>query len=245
MVVIRCTKKLLERVKPISVAPVDAAGNNLLGDWYATVLFVRPTWLVAAVSSRTLLPVIVPAAPVREVGRRLCDAAAEHLRRLEAPDSVLRAEMAAMASVVYAKTASRQVRGSLNDFCGMIEAYREHGPWMDLRAIEDRLAQAPCGPLQMRSPQHATRALLREEAEREQIRRALVEAAETAAGSGMGQDHPWGDTPESIAQWVHNDRQASLERDEALDALRERSASTSIPPRAPDHASDESEPGAR
>lgn len=166
MVVIRCTKKLLERVKPISVAPVDAAGNNLLGDWYATVLFARPTWLVAAVSSRTLLPVVVPAAPVREVGRRLCDAAAEHLRRLEAPEAVLRAEMAAMASMVYAKTASRQVLGSLNDFCGMIEAYRERWPEMSERAIEDRLARVPCSPLGMLSPRHVTKALLLDEAER-------------------------------------------------------------------------------
>ena len=150
-----------------------------------------------------------------------------------------------MASVVYAKTASRQVLGSLNDFCGMIEAYRERGPGMGLRAIEDRLAQAPCGPLQMRSPQHATRALLREEAEREQIRRALVQSAQAAAGSGMGQDHPWRDTPESIAQWVHDDHQGSLERDEASDALREPSSSDSIPPPAPDQAPKESESGPR
>lgn len=181
MVVIRCTKKLLERVKPTSLAPVDAAGDNLLGDWYATVLFVRPTWLVAAVSSRTLLPVVVPAAPVREVGRRLCDAAAEHLSRLDAPDAIVRAEIAAMDAVVYAKTASRQVLGSLNDFCGMIEAYREHGPWMSLQAIEDQLAQAPCGPLQMRSPRHATKALLWEEAGRDRAPDHAPEASEPGA----------------------------------------------------------------
>lgn len=97
MVVIRCTKKLLDRVKPTVLAPVDAAGDNLLGDWYATVLFVRPAWLVVAVSSRTLLPVIVPAAPVREMGQRLCEAAAEHLRLLEAPSDLLHEEIAGCA----------------------------------------------------------------------------------------------------------------------------------------------------
>ena len=52
----------------------------------------------------------------------------------------------------------------------------------------------------------------------------LMEAAEAAIGSGVGQSRPWGDTPESIAQWVHDDRQASLEHDDQLDALRERVA---------------------
>lgn len=137
MVVIRCTRKLLDRVKPPVMAPVDAAGDNLLSDWYATVLFVRPAWLVAAVSSRTLLPVVVPAAPVREVGRRLCGEAAEHLRLLEAPDDLLLDEIAAMDTVVYTKTASRRVLGSLNDFCGMIEAYRERWPEMSGRSRTD------------------------------------------------------------------------------------------------------------
>lgn len=166
MVVIRCTRKLLDRVKPPVMAPVDAAGDNLLGDWYATVLFVRPAWLVAAISSRTLLPVVLPAAPVREVGLRLCDAVAGHLGLLEAPSDLLQEEIAAMHSAVYTKTASRRVLGSLNDFCGMIEAYRERWPEMSERAIEDRLARVPCSPLGMLSPRHVTKALLLDEAER-------------------------------------------------------------------------------
>ncbi len=36
MVVIRCTKKLLDRVKPPSLAPVETVGSNILGAWYAT-----------------------------------------------------------------------------------------------------------------------------------------------------------------------------------------------------------------
>jgi len=52
----------------------------------------------------------------------------------------------------------------------------------------------------------------------------LVEAAAAAIGSGIGQPRPWGDTSKSIAQWVHDDRQASLEKDEKLDALRARPA---------------------
>lgn len=61
---------------------------------------------------------------------------------------------------------------------------------------------------------------------RELAHRELVEAAEAAIGSGRGQPRPWGDTSESIAQWVHDDRHASLEHDDELDALRERVAPT-------------------
>ncbi|MCC7019991.1 MAG: hypothetical protein IT332_09570 [Ardenticatenales bacterium] len=50
----------------------------------------------------------------------------------------------------------------------------------------------------------------------------LLEAAEAAMGSGAGELRPWGDTPESIAKWVHDDRQASLAHDDELDALRKR-----------------------
>lgn len=53
----------------------------------------------------------------------------------------------------------------------------------------------------------------------------LLEIARAAAGSARGAPRPWGDTSESIAKWVHDDRQASLARDEKLDALRARIAS--------------------
>jgi len=52
----------------------------------------------------------------------------------------------------------------------------------------------------------------------------LMEAAEAAMGSAKSESRPWGDTAESIAQWVHDDRQASLEHDDELDALRARVA---------------------
>lgn len=72
MVVIRCTKKLLDRIKPTSIAPVDTTGSNLLGDWYATLLIVHRTWLIVAISEKTLLPVVIPAAPFKAMAPRLC-----------------------------------------------------------------------------------------------------------------------------------------------------------------------------
>lgn len=161
MVVIRCTKKLLDRIKPPCIAPVETTGSNRLGDWYATLLIVRRTWLIVAVSEKTLLPVVIPAVPFKAMAPRLCAAAGDHLRRLGIPSELVDEEMVAMREVVIAKTASRRVLGSLNDFCGMADARLWSSPETTGWEMADRLAEAPCGPLGMGSPGRVTEALFR------------------------------------------------------------------------------------
>ena len=51
------------------------------------------------------------------------------------------------------KTASRQVLGSLNDFVWMLDSYRGIGTLLE---VSLRLAETPCGPLQMNSPREET-----------------------------------------------------------------------------------------
>jgi len=65
---------------------------------------------------------------------------------------------------------------------------------------------------------------LADAARREIAHLELVELACAAAGSAKGTPAPWGETSESIAQWVHDLRQDDLSRDDALDALRTRLA---------------------
>ena len=68
MVVIRATKKFLDRVgRPLSEPPPS---TTVLGDWYANVLFWRPQ-AALFVNQRTLLPVLVPLAPAATVIARL------------------------------------------------------------------------------------------------------------------------------------------------------------------------------
>ena len=61
-----------------------------------------------------------------------------------------------MESVVYARTASRQILGSLNDFVWICGAYLDGRPLLDVAL---HLADTPCGPLRMDSPRHVTAAL--------------------------------------------------------------------------------------
>jgi hypothetical protein len=93
MIVLRCTRKLLHRLR---VEPVEAApeSSTLLGDWYANVLFVNRRPVVLAVSSRTLLPVLVPARDPASLPARLAAAVEEILRALGVQDARVEEELA-------------------------------------------------------------------------------------------------------------------------------------------------------
>ena len=56
-------------------------------------------------------------------------------------------------NAVIGKTVSRQVLGSMNDFVRMLDSYRGVGTLLE---VSLRLAETPCGPLQMNSPRNAT-----------------------------------------------------------------------------------------
>lgn len=72
MFTLRCTKKLLDRMRAVPVAEDALSGSSgRLGDWFANVLIIRKQPIVLAVSGVTLLPVVLPAAPFKTVPERL------------------------------------------------------------------------------------------------------------------------------------------------------------------------------
>jgi hypothetical protein len=154
MVVLRCTRKLLRRlrVKPDEAPPES---STLLGDWYANVLFVNRRPLVLAVSSRTLLPVLVPARDPASLPARLAAAVEQMLRALGVREARIKEESAKMKEVVFAATSSPVILGTMNDFDRMLIA----APGTALLDEALQLAKAPCGPIGMESPERATAAL--------------------------------------------------------------------------------------
>ncbi len=64
---IHATKKLLDRVKQLVVAPIEPATQ--LGNWYATAVFWKPQ-VALLVNERTLLPVFMPLAPATTLAVR-------------------------------------------------------------------------------------------------------------------------------------------------------------------------------
>jgi hypothetical protein len=159
MVVIRCTSKLLNRLKACPT-PEPTASTTRLGDWYGNVVRVGRKQFILAVSEATLLPVVLEAAAGTEpFSARLAAAVRQVLAGIGVDPPVVQAEIEAMATAIYAPTASRRVLGSMNDFWNLLDGYRE--PGADLTRVALRIAEAPCSPLGMESPTRATLALLK------------------------------------------------------------------------------------
>jgi hypothetical protein len=158
MFTVRCTARLLKRLKAQPEVIANPPSTRL-GDWYAHLLFLRPAQLVLAVSERTLLPVLVPALDVERLPGRIREAVSDVLREIGVAHAAIQEEEVAMGTVSLGRTASRRVLGSMNDFVRLLEPHFGHPA--SLLDLSLRLADTPCGPLQMDSPRRATLRLFR------------------------------------------------------------------------------------
>jgi len=128
-------------------APVtgdDDAPTTILGDWYANDFVVDRSRFVIAVSERSLLPVVVSAAPIKTLVPRTLDAIEDVLRDLGITEPNIAAERRAMESPHVGVTRSRQVIGSMNDFINLLDAYVRKET---LRSASLHAGDAPCSPL--------------------------------------------------------------------------------------------------
>ncbi|WP_074858405.1 DUF6933 domain-containing protein [Nitrosospira briensis] len=147
---LHCTKKLIDRIQEPIAAPVPTPTTRL-GSWYATALFWRPQ-LMLAVNERTLLPVLMPLAPAAAIAHRFPAQLATVLAAHGIDQGFIEREVAAMAEVSFAKTASRSVVGIMNEFSFLAEGYRECLESFDLITLTMRLAETPCKPIKYDSP---------------------------------------------------------------------------------------------
>lgn len=157
MVILRCTKPLLARLKTKpAIAPPPS--TTRLGDWHAKWFQVGRQQFVLAMGERTFLPVLVPAAPVATVAARIRAGLAALLLELKISPTAIARETAEMESVSYAATSNRQVLGLLVDFAKSVPFYLDNR-----RDVARELARTPCSPLwnsgPIISPDEATVAL--------------------------------------------------------------------------------------
>jgi hypothetical protein len=151
--VVRCTKKLLDRIGGTTAPDPEPRPTTCLGDWYAISVIIRRHQLVLAVSGITLLPVLMPAAPYRSVPSRFVEAVGEMLHALRVEPQKIASEISVMNECVVTKTNSRQVLGSMLDFTNMLDGYLRDRPLVE---VSLHLAESPCSPLGMQSPGRAT-----------------------------------------------------------------------------------------
>lgn len=144
--VTHCTKKLLERIKPATIAADGALATTLLGNWYATALFWKPQ-VALLVNEKTLLPVLMPLAPATDLATRFSVHLVDVLAAHGVPQQFIDHELAHMNEVQYAKTTNRSVVGIMNQFSYLAEGYREYLEMKDLLALSLRLSETPCSPL--------------------------------------------------------------------------------------------------
>lgn len=138
MTTLRCTAKLLARLKVASDADPPAP-TNVLGDWTANLIHLGRWQLVLAVNDRTRLGVAIDAAPAATVGQRVTDAIGESLRNLGIPDVQVRAELAAMDPLIISAKGDRSVLGTLTRYRFDIEAWHFHEPIRAAQTINWRL----------------------------------------------------------------------------------------------------------
>lgn len=157
MFVLRCTKKLLDRMGRETATDSPASATRL-GDWSANHLVIRRQHLVLAVSHKSLLPILVPLAPSKSLLERIPAALEEVLGALEIEPTLVAQERAAMVDTTVAKTNDRRVVGILVDFANLLESFYDGRPLLDVAL---HLAKVPCSPIGHDSPDDRTRELFR------------------------------------------------------------------------------------
>jgi hypothetical protein len=95
MVTLRCTQKLLRRLR-MHLSEEVPLSTTQLGDWYCNLLFVRGEQLILCVSESTLLPVLVTAKDEIHLSDRLRAGLREVLSALSIAPGIIEAELSKM-----------------------------------------------------------------------------------------------------------------------------------------------------
>ncbi len=132
MLVVRCTAKLLRRIKS-PPTPTASRSTTRLGDWYATILPLRPAQLVLLVSEITRLPVVITAREFATLEGRIPIGIARAIHDMGVDPSIRDAELLAMSEIRFDRTASRSVLGTMNEFTSLLKRIREDQPDMTER----------------------------------------------------------------------------------------------------------------
>ena len=145
MLVIRCTRKLLDRVgSPVADPPLS---TMLLGDWYAKPFGVAQRRYVVLLSAATRIAVLMPARDLRNLTRNFPAALAVQLTALGIPAEAAQREVDASREAVLAVTTDRSLLGTLNDYASMTRFQFAAGREADLEAQALSLSHTPLAPL--------------------------------------------------------------------------------------------------
>src|SRR5436190_7171423 len=114
MVVLRCTRKLLVRLKRTDVS-VDVESSTRLGDWYGNILRIGRRQHLLFISERSRLPVVIPIRELKRLGTVFPDAVFERLSLVGIAARDIADEGMRMSELAFGRTRNRSLLGTLND----------------------------------------------------------------------------------------------------------------------------------
>src|SRR5258705_11890320 len=121
MVLLRCTQKLLVRLKQVGdLPPVES--STRLGDWYANILQVGRRQHLLLISERSRLPVVIPIRELKRLGTVFPDAVCERLSLVGIAARDIADEGMRMLELAFGRTRNRSLLGTLNDFAFMAQS---------------------------------------------------------------------------------------------------------------------------
>ena len=162
MVVLRCTQKLLVRLKQVGDLP-PAESTTRLGDWYGNVLRIGRREHLLFISERSRLPVVIPIRESKRLAEVFPDAVSQVLGHVGIAVADIADERSRMSEIAFGRTRNRSLLGTLNDFAfmaqqGNMNRAEPESPEELMRF----LAQTPILPLDGASPIALTRTFGRE-----------------------------------------------------------------------------------
>lgn len=158
MVVLRCTQKLLVRLKQVcDLPPVES--TTRLGDWYGNLLQVGHRQHLLFISERSRLPVVIPVRESGHLNSVFPNAVCEMLAKVGVADADIADERSRMSEMRFARTRNRSLLGTLNDFSFMAQDLGRRARPDSPADLMQFLAQTPILPLGGARPIELTRSL--------------------------------------------------------------------------------------
>lgn len=157
MVVLRCTRQLLSRLKQLDDGP-PVKSTTTLGDWYGNVIRMGNRHVLLFISERSRLPVLIPIRQANKLRTVLPEAMSDMLAWMRVPEEVVAEEREQMSAAVFGRTNSRSLLGTMNDYAFMSDgafAPKRDEPLGDIARF---LAKTPIMPLKGECPIDLTRA---------------------------------------------------------------------------------------
>ena len=161
MFALRCTRKLLDRIP--GVVEETAPSTTVLGDWYANILFGRPQVVLLA-SEKSLLPIVVPAAPISGLVVRFIEQLAFVLDDFDVPKEQIMEELGRMEECHIGKTINRSVVRLSDDCMWRLERWLHDPHPPSLEQVSHYLAEIPVKANGFRNSGEVSKALFSEHA---------------------------------------------------------------------------------